>query len=540
MSVLRTPASANAPDATTTPAATGPHGTSIRFDRRAATDAAWEPLVASVTPRDQSLPAQTRPSMGAAAWLAPWTPGGDALVIVAALAAVVLALHAPPFPRDTAEFLAMRVTVRNTLVVAFVVAWGTTVLGLVGAYDAARTASTRDLLATTVAGCVVAALPVLLLIPDHGRWAPIMPGLLFLVGATGGVLACRVATYGARRLRRPDVRVIIAGTGPRARALWAQLRADSTVNYRLIAVADTPEALVAHGERPHPLSDGADGVVSVAVQHLDDYLMRTLVDEVFVALPHRSCFGEVHDVLLSCERAGVRAHHLADVTTSTISRPRAGSSGGFPAVRLEVTPDESRLAYKRIVDVLGATTGLVLLAPVLLAIAVAVRSSGPGPVLFAQERYGYRKRRFRMLKFRTMVADAERRQADLEALNEAAGPVFKIARDPRVTRIGAFLRRSSLDELPQLWNVLRGEMSLVGPRPLPTRDVARFTEPWLMRRFSVRPGLTCLWQISGRSNISFDEWVALDLRYIDEWSLALDCRILLRTLPAVLTGHGAR
>ena len=169
-----------------------------------------------------------------------------------------------------------------------------------------------------------------------------------------------------------------------------------------------------------------------------------------------------------------------------------------------------------------------------------MRATSPGPALFAQERYGYRKRRFRMLKFRTMVADAERLQAGLEAQNEARGPVFKIARDPRLTRVGAFLRRTSLDELPQLWNVLRGDMSLVGPRPLPVRDVARFEEPWLMRRFSVRPGLTCLWQVGGRSDVGFDAWVALDLEYIDRWSLALDARILLRTVPAVLSGRGAR
>jgi lipopolysaccharide/colanic/teichoic acid biosynthesis glycosyltransferase len=160
-------------------------------------------------------------------------------------------------------------------------------------------------------------------------------------------------------------------------------------------------------------------------------------------------------------------------------------------------------------------------------------------VLFTQERYGYNKRRFRMYKLRTMVVDAEARQAGLEAMNEASGPVFKIRSDPRQTPVGRVLRRWSIDELPQLYNVLRGDMSLVGPRPLPIRDVSRFAEPALMRRFSVRPGITCLWQISGRSELTFDDWVKLDLRYIDGWSLMLDVRILLRTLPAVLRGRGA-
>jgi lipopolysaccharide/colanic/teichoic acid biosynthesis glycosyltransferase len=149
------------------------------------------------------------------------------------------------------------------------------------------------------------------------------------------------------------------------------------------------------------------------------------------------------------------------------------------------------------------------------------------------------KRLFRMYKFRTMVADAENGQDALEARNEASGPVFKIRADPRVTPLGRFLRATSLDELPQLWNVLIGEMSLVGPRPLPTRDVGRFSEPWLMRRFSMRPGLTCLWQISGRSDLDFAQWIALDLEYIDRWSLWRDMHILLRTIPAVLRGTGA-
>ena len=160
-------------------------------------------------------------------------------------------------------------------------------------------------------------------------------------------------------------------------------------------------------------------------------------------------------------------------------------------------------------------------------------------MFFSQDRYGYNRRLFKMLKFRTMGVDAEALQISLEHLNEAGGPVFKIKEDPRVTPIGRFLRRTSLDELPQLVNVLKGEMSLVGPRPLPTRDVKHFKDAWLMRRFSVLPGLTCLWQVSGRSNLGFDDWVRLDLAYIDRWSLGLDFKILLRTIPAVFKGTGA-
>jgi len=180
-----------------------------------------------------------------------------------------------------------------------------------------------------------------------------------------------------------------------------------------------------------------------------------------------------------------------------------------------------------------------LVSPLLIVVALLVRLTSAGPVFFVQERYGLNRKRFPMFKFRSMTVDAEARQAGLEQRNEAAGPVFKLKADPRVTPVGAFLRRTSIDELPQLFNVLRGEMSLVGPRPLPLRDVSRFQEPWLLRRFSVRPGLTCLWQINGRSTASFDLWVAQDLAYIDKWSLGLDLKILLMTIPAVVKGVGA-
>jgi lipopolysaccharide/colanic/teichoic acid biosynthesis glycosyltransferase len=160
-------------------------------------------------------------------------------------------------------------------------------------------------------------------------------------------------------------------------------------------------------------------------------------------------------------------------------------------------------------------------------------------VFFIQERVGLNKRRFRLYKFRTMVADAEERRREIEHLNEASGPVFKIRNDPRCTPVGKFLRKTSIDELPQLFNVLKGDMSLVGPRPLPVRDYQGFDQDWQRRRFSVRPGITCLWQINGRSSTPFEKWMELDMEYIDRWSLGLDFKILAKTIPAVLKGAGA-
>ncbi len=194
---------------------------------------------------------------------------------------------------------------------------------------------------------------------------------------------------------------------------------------------------------------------------------------------------------------------------------------------------------KRGLDVLIATILLLVALPVLLLIAAAIKLSSPGSILFVQERIGLNKQRFRIYKFRTMIADAESYLSDLKAKNETGGAAFKMKNDPRVTGFGRFLRRSSLDELPQLINVLTGDMSLVGPRPLTMKDLESFPESSYGRRFSVKPGITCLYQISGRALLSFDQWMLLDLRYIDHWSLWLDVTILARTIPAVLKGAGA-
>jgi exopolysaccharide biosynthesis polyprenyl glycosylphosphotransferase len=267
--------------------------------------------------------------------------------------------------------------------------------------------------------------------------------------------------------------------------------------------------------------------------------MHRPVDEVVIALPIRSQYAEIQKAIETCWRVGVRCKYLADVFDHGRARPRFEQGERFGTVAMGVAAEDGRLIVKRTIDIVGTAVAGVLALPVLLCAAVLIKLTSPGPVLYSQERHGMHKRRFRMYKLRTMVVDAEARQLTLETCNEAAGPIFKIRNDPRITPVGRFLRRTSIDELPQLWNVLRGDMSLVGPRPLPVRDVQRFTEGALMRRFSVRPGVTGLWQISKRGTMDFDDWIRLDMRYIDEWSLALDFRILAVTLPAVLRGSGA-
>jgi exopolysaccharide biosynthesis polyprenyl glycosylphosphotransferase len=272
---------------------------------------------------------------------------------------------------------------------------------------------------------------------------------------------------------------------------------------------------------------------------LEDILMRQAVDEVIVTLPVKSHYATIERIIAVCEQVGVQVQCPEDFFDVSWSGHCHRAHEDHPQVLLKMVPEDYRHGIKRALDIAGALFGLILCAPLLLVVAILIKCTSKGPVLFRQERYGLGRRIFSIYKFRTMFENAEAAQAGLEHMNQNSGPVFKIFKDPRITPIGAFLRKTSIDELPQLINILKGEMSLVGPRPLNKRDVSRFSEAWLMRRFSVKPGLTCLWQISGRSNISFDRWIALDLQYIDHWSLQLDFRILAMTLPAVIKGTGA-
>jgi exopolysaccharide biosynthesis polyprenyl glycosylphosphotransferase len=274
------------------------------------------------------------------------------------------------------------------------------------------------------------------------------------------------------------------------------------------------------------------------ISDLAELLKKWPIEVVLIGLPVKSKYSQIQQVIDICETVGVESHYMRDIFVTTRSRLQMYHQESHFAV-LSSLRHGPKQVIKRTVDIVGALVILVLVSPIMIAAAIAVRFSGAGPIIFVQQRYGHHRRRFPMFKFRTMVADAEERQSELEVCNEAQGPVFKLKADPRITHVGAFLRRTSIDELPQLFNVLLGEMSLVGPRPLPLRDVSHFEEVWLLRRFSIRPGLTCLWQISGRSETGFDDWIKQDLTYIDTWSLTLDLKILAMTVPAVLRGKGA-
>lgn len=282
-------------------------------------------------------------------------------------------------------------------------------------------------------------------------------------------------------------------------------------------------------------------IESQAITDLISALHKHSVNRVIFAGGH-SHLLRLQEAIAACEIEGVEAWLAADFIRTSIARADFDVFGGRPMLVFRTTPDLSwALTIKGLIDRVGALIGLILTSWLFVIIAIGIKLTSPGPIFFRQSRAGKNGRPFTMFKFRSMESDAEMRQAELAAYNQMEGPVFKIEKDPRVTRFGKFLRRTSLDEFPQLYNVLKGEMSLVGPRPLPIYEVEQFASTAQRRRLSMKPGLTCLWQIAGRNKItSFDEWVQLDLRYIDNWSLMLDFEILLKTIPVVILGFGAR
>jgi exopolysaccharide biosynthesis polyprenyl glycosylphosphotransferase len=276
------------------------------------------------------------------------------------------------------------------------------------------------------------------------------------------------------------------------------------------------------------------------LSQINNIIASQAVDEVLIALPIDKYGSLVETIVHHCEEQGIIVRVRTEISGLQVARSFVDELHGVPVLTIQSGPADSwRLVMKRLIDVAGSAALLLALAPLFAIVTLLIKLDSPGPIFFAQQRVGLNKRRFRILKFRTMVDGSDQQQHTLEHLNEVKGPVFKIKNDPRMTRIGKFLRRFSIDELPQLINVLKGDMSLVGPRPLPVRDVERIEVRWHKRRFSIKPGITCLWQVNGRSEIGFEDWVRMDLEYIDRWSLVLDIIILMKTIPAVFKGPGA-
>jgi exopolysaccharide biosynthesis polyprenyl glycosylphosphotransferase len=349
-------------------------------------------------------------------------------------------------------------------------------------------------------------------------------------------MAIREMLAYARRHGRNMRNMLVIGTNARALQLVERIQRKPELGYRILGFADEEwPGMDEFKKQGHP-------VVS-DLEALPSYVRRNIVDEVVLALPIRSFHGYASQIASACEQQGIIVRFMPNIFDLKEARQRTEEFDGDALISHASTiTDFWGLAIKRAIDIVVSLTAILLVSPVLALTAILVKLTAPGPIFFVQKRLGLNKRMFNIYKFRTMVVDAEQRLKELEHLNEADGAVFKIKSDPRITPIGAFLRKTSIDELPQLFNVLKGEMSLVGPRPLQVRDYELFEvhcQDWQRKRFSVRPGITCLWQIMGRSSTTFERWMELDLQYIRTWSVWLDLEILAKTLPAVLRGSGA-
>ena len=324
--------------------------------------------------------------------------------------------------------------------------------------------------------------------------------------------------------------VLVVGTGPTALRIADSVHGHRFWGFRILG-------FIRNGHPPEEPWPSRYPILG-EIADIPRIVESSVVDDVIFAV-HRRELDRLEDLFLSLQEQGIRTRFAMDLFPHTRARIELEELDGMPLLSFATTPtSQLKLMLKRTLDVAVASLLLLIALPIVGMIALAIKLSSGGNVLFRQTRCGLNGRFFTLYKFRTMVKDAEERRLELMHLNEMNGPVFKLRSDPRVTFFGRFLRRYSLDELPQLWNVLRGDMSLVGPRPPIPEEVAKY-QRWQRRRLAMKPGLTCLWQVSGRNNLDFDRWMQLDLEYIDSWSPTLDFKILLKTIPAVLSGKGA-
>ena len=462
----------------------------------------------------------------------------DLSLVLASLGITIVYYYAPSHnPGFAFDYLSDRVKVTNALLgFALLITWHVS-FGVQGLYLSHRLSRISEEL-KEVARAIGISSVALLATAQAGRWPTINAravaafAFVSFVLVGGMRLGLRLNLRRLRRRGHNTKSLLIVGGGARAEEFARRVGKRQDLGYKLIGYVESDRAYSQHALA------GAPCLGSIA--DLSRIVAGEVIDEVAIALPIKSQYSQIESTVALVEEQGIVVHLLSDFFPHRLARYQPAEFQGIPLVSLHSAPALSwRTEFKRLLDLAIAGLMLIILLPLLLLAAIAIKLDSPGPVFFIQQRMGFNKRRFRMFKFRTMSVGAEARLKELEHLNEKQGPIFKIRNDPRITRVGRWLRKTSLDELPQLINVLLGDMSVVGPRPLSLRDALLLEEAWQKRRFSVKPGLTCLWQVSGRSNLSFEEWMQLDLEYIDQWSLVLDCRILLRTIPAILLARGA-
>ena len=436
------------------------------------------------------------------------------------------------------EFLALRIKIENFFIgIGLLVIWHLACSSL-ALYESKRLSTIAQEIPDVIKATSLVALATAI-VAFLFNVTMITPGFLFAFWSLSTLFMCvgrigvRLALAWMRRRGRNSRNIVIIGTNPRAVKFAHEIRMKPELGYRLLGFVDEPW----HGLNRQSLN-GASVISTLA--EFPEFIRTVAVDEIVLALPLRSYYLQTSQIVAQCEEQGIIVRMTGDLFSSKLAKSRIDEVGTHQTVTLHTGAigDQAHL-IKRVLDILIALPVIIILLPFFAIVALSIKLTSPGPVFFIQKRLGLNKRVFNLYKFRSMVTEAEALLPSLESLNEATGAAFKIEDDPRLTPIGKFLRKTSIDELPQLFNVLKGDMSLVGPRPIQFRDFEAFYQDWHRRRFSVRPGITCLWQVNGRSKLTFEQWMELDIQYIDKWTLWLDLKILFKTIPTVMKGTGA-
>lgn len=422
-----------------------------------------------------------------------------------------------------------------TLLPILLMLWGI-LLYYFGIYDSYRAKQIPDVLLTTLEvsmvgggffGCFVFITKIQAVSRLHIFYTFSIAALFIIIEKVILIQSFRYLQKKGKNIKH----ILIVGTGNRAKQFITEIDVHPEWGLSIVGLVDN---VVRKNDTVYGHK------VLGTVKEIYQVIRNTIVDEIIFVVP-RSWLNMIEDVLYICDVEGIRVSVAVDLFELNIAKAKYRYLDKFPLLTFESTPDKLfHLLIKRLLDIIISGILLLILFPLFVITAIMVKATSKGCIFFRQQRSSLNNRVFTLYKFRTMVEDAESRLSELLAHNEMKGPVFKMKKDPRLTKIGRILRRFSVDELPQLWNVFKGDMSLVGPRPALPSEVDKY-ESWQRRRLSMRPGITCIWQAYGRNKITnFDEWMKLDLEYIDNWSLLLDCKLLMKTVPVVMFGIGAK
>ncbi len=492
----------------------------------------------SLTPRTSGTHYVTTPSTDK---LYQWI---DVAVGLGALLGIFIITNFRYLPSEVNEFLEQRVKVKNVLLLCiFSLIWSSS-YRFFGLYNRRRLNTRREEITSVIKACSFGSTFVLLFPLSRLSGAFSIPAVLYFwltavilsIFSRVIIKSLFVAHRKMHYSRSGGVNrrhVLIIGTNQRAVNFARRIESHPELGYRIVGYADDKWE---SGERIQSVG----GRLVTNLSGINTFLRDRVVDEAVICLPAKSYYSQIVDILDLCREQGITArlptsHFDAPLVRSSVETFEGESVTTFYCGSM----NGKNLYIKRCIDIVISSAVLVVLLPIFAVVGVLIKITSPGPIIFKSPRAGLNKRRFQMLKFRTMVKDADTLIQNFAHLNDEVGPGFKIKNDPRITPLGKFLRKTSIDELPQLINVLKGEMSLVGPRPITEWEFQRIQEQVIIRRFSVKPGITGLWQVSGRSNISFHGRIKLDLEYIDNWNLLLDLQLLFRTIPVIILGKGA-